>query len=534
LKKPIAYSLVFLILTACAQIKPPTGGPIDKDPPILVGATPNNFSTNYTSNSFVLEFNEFVQLKNISQQLVINPPMKERPEFRIKGKKVIVNIKSELTENTTYLFNFGDAIVDITEGNKASGLQYVFSTGSYLDSLMVSGSVLNAFDRKPEPNVLVMLYRNPSDTMPYKAMPDYFGKTDNQGKFEINFIGSGNYRAFALRDDNGNYLYNPPTESMGFLKETIPAGLADSTNLPIVLNLFNEVDSTQFIDSKKLYYYGEMQLVFKQPADSVVLRPLNQEIALITETGVVGDTVFAWISNKALLTELQETQIEVQAFPSFIDTLNWKFTKLRSDALPELEIQDNLLYNFDKYQPMRFTFNHPIVEVKTNQIQLFEDTIPVEFDWHESESSRKFELHYPWKEGTAYRVFFRDSTFYDIFNLTNDTLDVKVQTREERYYGNFALNLSFEGQPPFILEMMDEKGNLIYTSMPKKSGVISFEKMLPGNYSLRVIVDENENGKWDTGNFLEKKQPEKVLIFDNAVQIRSNWDLELSWDLKID
>jgi hypothetical protein len=529
-----AYIIVILLLTACAQIKPPTGGPQDTDPPELLKTTPPNFSTNFVGNTVVMEFNEFVQLKNLSQQLIINPPMKERPEFRLKGKKVIGTFKSPLLENTTYVINFGDAIVDLNEGNKASGLQYVFSTGDFLDSLMVQGQVLNAFDRKAVSNVLVMLYSNHNDTMPYKALPDYFAKTDNQGKFQINYIREGVYRAFALADANNDYKYNPPAEAMAFLDSLVVPGLADSTNVPLHFNMFNEPDTAQFIEDQKLTYYGQMRLVFKQPADSVSVKSLNPDVEIITEHGMVGDTLWAWIKNRNLLGDLEEFKVLVNASPNFTDTLRWRLTKRRTDVEPIMEIKDNLLFNFDIYQPMRFRFNHPIASHYPEKIELYEDTVPVEFDWQSTSSTRKFELHYPWKEGTPYRVFFPDSTFLDIFNLANDTLDHTVNTREERFYGNMSLTLNYETQEPFILQLLNDKGLVIQELFPEKPGIIQFNKMLPGSYAFKVIVDSNGNGEWDPGDFLLKRQPEKVLVFQDAVQIRSNWDLELSWELELD
>jgi hypothetical protein len=534
LKELIAYFTVVLLLTGCAQMKPPTGGAQDVDAPVLLKSTPENFSTRFVSKSFVLEFNEFVQLKNIGQQLVVNPPMPVKPDFRLKGKKILVSIKSPLSENTTYVFNFGEAIVDLTEGNKAAGLQYVFSTGDFLDSLMVHGQVLNAFDRKPEENALVMLYSNHSDTMPYKALPDYFGRTNKQGAFEINYIREGIYRAFVLKDENSNYKYNPPTEAMAFMDSLVTPGLADSTNLPLFFNVFKEADTTQFIKDKVLNYFGKAQLVFNQPADSVSVKALSQDVKLITEKGVVGDTLFMWVSNKPELSQLEEIKLVITATPNYTDTLRWSFIKRRADASPKMKIKDNLLFNFDLYQPIRLEFDHPLIAAKSERIELYQDSTRIEFEWRELASARKFEMHFNKKENTEYRVFIPDSTFFDLFNLTNDTLDKRVKVREERYYGNMALNLTFGHQEPFILEMLDDKGNLIHTLKPEKPGIINFNRMLPGNYSLRVIVDANQNGKWDTGNFKEKIQPEKVLVFESAVQIRSNWDLELSWELKLD
>lgn len=520
-----------LIFTSCAQQKPPTGGPKDVTPPEVLSTTPENFSTNFDAAKISIEFDEFVQLRNASQQIVINPTMEKRPTYSLRGKKLMVNLNSELAENTTYVINFGDAVVDLTEGNKAVGLQYVFSTGPLLDSLQVKGRVIDAFDQKPTEQTLVMLYKNDSDTMPYKGIPDYFAKTDATGNFEINYIRDGNYSVFALQDENGNYRYDPPTEAIGFISEQITPGPPDSTNTPAAIMLFMERDTTQYVTSRTGLAYGQFQTVLYQPTDSFYLEALNPQYQLLTEKGKVGDTLTTWFTNRSQFAELTELQFLLYAEPGYRDTITWRLNPTKDEKEPAMLIRENLLFNLNPYRPMRFIFNHPIARVDTQKIELYADSTSLDFEWLGTDSPREFELHHNWKPGRKYRFFAPDSTFFDVFGLTNDTIDKAGVIREERYYGNLMFDLEYESDIPVILEMLNDRKKVIERVFPERSGEISFEKLPPGTYSMRVIYDLNHNGQWDTGNYKENQQPEPVEIYQNNIQVRSNWDLELTWSL---
>ncbi len=526
----VSFITVALLMTACAQMKPPTGGDRDVEPPVLLKSTPENFSTDFTATRIILEFDEFIQLRNIGTQLVINPAMEKRPSFRMKGKRLFIDLNSPLQDETTYVINFGDAVVDLTEGNKLSGLQYVFSTGSYLDSLQVRGLAIDAFDQTPANDVLVVLYSNFTDTTLTKGRPDYFTKTSKNGEFEINFIRPGTYHLYAIGDENSNYQYNAPAEMIGFIDSEIIPGPPDTTNIQQQLYLFHEEDTTQYIDERKEMHYGQLQLYFHRPADSVQLRPLDDEYNIIFEQGTVGDTVTAWFPNRKSFPELENIRVLVSDQSGFQDTLRWNLIKRRNDADPQLTINDNLLFNFNPYRPMRFELNHPATLVDTSRISLFRDSVEVDFNWS-STSIRKFELHHPWEPGETYEVIIPDSTFFDVFEMTNDTLKKSVRMREERYFGNLQFDLRYDERQNIILQLLSDRGEVIKEVQPKTSGVITFNRMDPATYSMRVIYDLNGNGKWDTGSVAESRQPEPVVVYTNSIQIRSNWDMELTWDL---
>ncbi|MEO0403275.1 MAG: Ig-like domain-containing protein, partial [Bacteroidota bacterium] len=204
-----------ICLCACAKVVPPDGGDVDKTPPNLILVSPPNYTTNFQSETIYLEFDEFVQLSDVYNQLVVSPPLEQRPEIRIKKKGVILELKELLKSNTTYTFNFGSGIGDLTENNSAEELVYVISTGDVLDSLRVDGLVRDAFTNEAVEGAKVMLYQSNEDSLPKTTKPFYFGLTKADGSFSIQNMAQGNYKTFILKEANNNYLFDDPaTESI--------------------------------------------------------------------------------------------------------------------------------------------------------------------------------------------------------------------------------------------------------------------------------------------------------------------------------
>jgi hypothetical protein len=214
--------LIPFLFPRCANIVPPTGGPRDTIPPEIIKSTPPNYSTNFTGPGIHIEFDELIQLRNINQQFIITPPQRQRPDFRVRGRDLFIELKSDLIANTTYTLNFGNAIVDLNEGNALSNFEFVFSTGDIIDSLNYSGIVLNAFDNEPVEGAVVMLYDQLQDSIPYLQIPLYATRTGKDGRFRLNNLRADTFLVFALKDENNNYLYDRPgEEAIAFLNDHI-------------------------------------------------------------------------------------------------------------------------------------------------------------------------------------------------------------------------------------------------------------------------------------------------------------------------
>ncbi|NJK86151.1 MAG: hypothetical protein HC906_09450 [Bacteroidales bacterium] len=214
--------LFFLIAFSCARIGSPTGGPKDVDPPRILMSEPENYSTGFKGKELEITFDEYIQIKGIDKELFISPPLSEKPVTKIRNKTLVVDLNNELIENTTYTLNFGKAIADNNEGNALTNYEFVFSTGDYLDSLSITGKVMNAFNlTPPKEGTFVMLYENLNDTAPLTQIPLYISKTDKSGNFRMNNIKTGNYKIYSLTDENSNMFFDQQKETFAFIDSVI-------------------------------------------------------------------------------------------------------------------------------------------------------------------------------------------------------------------------------------------------------------------------------------------------------------------------
>ena len=357
------YQVIFAIVSVlilfwgCAKIGSPTGGPKDETPPRVIGSVPDNYSINFDQKRIEIEFNEYIQLKNINQELVVSPPQKEKPVVRLRNKMMIIDLEEELLDSTTYTFNFGQAIVDNNESNLLENWQFVFSTGKYIDSLGVSGLIVNAFDLKTsEEPVTIMLYDKFNDSVPYLERPIYIGKSNKKGYFEVNNLKSDTFKVFALKDKNYNLIYDLPDEEIAFLDttvvlsaefimnfldsvkmlqdslrndslislktDTIAKALKDTIiqdtiavdtitfpkrekySVSFKLFLFKEDNKQQYLSGSSRKNRKRLDFYFNRPAlDTIYIEPLNftpDTNWYILEKNLTGDTLHYWIKDSLI------------------------------------------------------------------------------------------------------------------------------------------------------------------------------------------------------------------------------------------
>ncbi len=561
--------MAVLFFFACANVVSPTGGPRDEDPPEVVRSTPHNFSTNFDRDRIRIFFNEFIQLRNIRQQLLISPPMEQLPEVQIRGRSIVIEIEEELMPNTTYNFFFGDAIRDITEGNAIPNFQFVFSTGDYVDSLSVGGQVKNAFNLQPEEGVYVMMYNNIYDSVPYLERPVYLAKTDKEGRFSISNMAGGEYLIFALDDKNNNFRYDMPGERIGFLdslvrpryifrqeeiteEDSLPAVREDSLpavredSLPAVkqdpqytLYMFQEPDTLQRVVSSALEKKGLITLAFRVPFDSAHVREIREpfeEPWHIPEFSKNKDSLKIWFAE----TGRDSLFLEVWDGDRILDTIRRPTTPRRTRERTEDEEAPPLNISFDfrrasavpHYRPLGIRSEHPVQSVDTSRIQLYSnDSIPILSDFHFKDHVRRHLVMEPeLLEGTSYFMEIFPGAFTDIFGLTNDTLQRRFATTTSENFGKLILQMTL---PPdsirYILQLLDRGQAVLDEKFITETGTYTFEYLNPGEYRVRLIEDLNENGQWDPGHYLRNIQPEPVHMLRDTLRIRENWDVEMPW-----
>jgi hypothetical protein len=378
----MVWLVQFILLHGCARVGAPTGGIKDTTPPSYLKGTPGNRSTHFSAKEIELEFDEYLQLKDLNKELMISPPLEKKPDIRLKGKSIRINLENKLLPNTTYTFNFGNAIVDNNEGNPLPDFEYVFSTGDNIDSLAVTGKVLDAFSHKPADEaevMMIMLYDNLADSAPLKEIPRYVGRANRNGLFSINNIKTDTFRVVALNDANNNMRYDPFNESIAFLdsfiyvspetviptrfikdtvklqpperktgkpeKGTLMKGMADTAivqgkalnALNVSLFYFKEESDKVFITSRKRESRDMLLFTFSRPThDSVVLSPVNFTPGrewLLKEPSLNRDTLTCWIidslvarKDTLLITISYTTTDSLNNFIVRTDTVNLRYT----------------------------------------------------------------------------------------------------------------------------------------------------------------------------------------------------------------
>jgi len=452
----------------CANMIPPTGGPRDSLPPRLVQVRPADSSKNFSSKRIVFEFNEFVQVDNVTQNLLVSPTPKNNPIVDSKLRTVTVTFanKDTLDPNTTYSINFGNAIRDVNEGNVMKDFTYIFSTGTVIDSLSVTGKVIMAETGKTDSTLIAVLYSNLDDSAVIKEKPRYITRISRDGSFTFHNLPSGVFALYAFKDEGGQKTYLSKNLEFAFVDSTV----RPSTNpQPIVLYAYVEEEE----------------------------KPSEQQSGVSVRATNVRGTASA---EKRLRLETNLSGGEL-------------------DLLQQLEFyfRQAPLKTFDSTK-VRFT-NETFETI--NNYQIIRDT-----------SNTKVTLQYNWKENTSYNIivdkdFAEDTAGRKI--TRNDTLSFKTKKTSE--YGAIKLrllNLDLSKNPVLLFVQNDQ----IKTSHPLSSRQLNIPLYIPGEYELRILYDDNKNGKWDPGSFFEtKRQPEKVVIIPRKLTVKANWDNEVDIQL---
>lgn len=528
----IAISSMFF---SCATQQAPGGGPKDTIAPKLVRALPDTFSTNFHSNTIEITFDEYFQVKNLNEQLVVSPPLSSTPEIKIKNKTMLIHFEDTLKKNKTYTFNFGTAISDGNENNAFENFQYVFSTGAEIDSEKVFGKVVNAQTLEPEKNILVMLYDSEKDSLPYLEKPSYFGKTKADGTFSIKNIAHGSYKLFALKETNNNYLFDSRDESIAFARSPVY-----SSEDSVLLKLFTEALPQRLLRSSS-EESGKVVFIFQQPVESLKYKLLSPEPGIFaTEYSTSRDTIFIWYKNTSAdsLSFKITSPVLTSGDTVVIKLISQKKIPEKKLEKPRMEfklyVSTNLAAPFNLNDSIRISFSHPIAKAESAKISLIEDSATrINFTSLFIDSlKRKMFMAASWKENKDYKLEFLPGVFTDTFGLTNDTVQIIFHTRQLNEYGSAKINLKIpENKTPLILQLMDEKENVFRQSYVQKDTTLNYEYLSPGIYRLKIIVDENGNGKWDTGNYLKHIQPEKVFYNPTKINVRANWDIETDWNI---
>lgn len=540
------FPFLLLFIQACANIISPTGGELDTSAPKVIFTEPENFSPNFDSKRITIKFDEFFQLGDVFSHILVSPPHNKDPKILIKKKSLLITLYDTLLPNTTYSINFGDAISDITESNILENFQYVFSTGTYVDSLSIQGLAKYAYTHKVEKGILIMLYKDHVDSVVQTSKPYYFTRTDKDGAFQISHISSGVYKLFALKDQNLNFMFDLPNEDIAFSEKLI--FISDKPDSTFKLFLFQEDKGKQIIFKHDSKTFAKIRLRFSRKADSIKLIPLSYDgyFECVTKT----DTIHCWIGD----IHLDSLHLQVSNNTEILDTVTFRIPAIPRDSVLSSRLliktpwkKREKAKRIDINKPLTLKFQNPVLNFDFNKLTLLEDSdqvkVNIQPSWNDS-IKRSLSILYNWKPGAKYRLIIDSASFEDIYHISNDSLVLRFRCRLKDEYGNLKLLIKVtDSTSDYFLEILQkdkiiQKSKLSFSSSPDdawNSIELKIEYLSPGSYKIRVTQDSNKNGKWDTGDYLKHQQPESVFYYPEEINLRANWEMELDFDLsKID
>lgn len=608
-RRYLTVTLFALLLAACASIGNPDGGRYDETPPKVLVSYPADKATNSDKKKISIAFDEYIKLENASEKVIVSPPQIETPNIRADGKRVRIDLYDSLQANTTYTIDFSDAIEDNNEGNPMGNYTYSFSTGDEIDTMEVAGTVLNAENLEPIKGIMVGLY--PADTSfndtilrstPFKRV----SRTNGSGKFSIKGVKPGKYHVFALKDADGNFLFNQKSEIIAFDTTTYTTSQGpdlrmdtvwrDSTHwdsiraIPfthyypddIVLRAFQEEGQDQHMLKNERLVPESFTLYFTAPADSLPkIKGLNfNDSCLVAEPTLLNDTITYWVTD-TMFTYHQDTlamtitYLETDTLGMLsphTDTLemapkttyeklkkekdkkieDWekereKKLKKAKEPLPYeenpflktfLEITGKPAGSLDPNQNVVFTSNEPIASLDTTKMHFYlkkdSNLIPQPFLFLPVEGSlRSYTLYAEWETKQQYVFQVDSAAFLSILGNGSKAIKQEFRVRDEDEFGSIFVHITSKDSN-VVVQIMSKGDKPMRTLRADEKGRADFYYMKPGDYYIRCFIDNNQNDKWDTGNYQEGKQPEEVFYFPKPLTVKAKWDLAQDWNPRLE
>lgn len=539
-----------LLLTAflaqrCANAVAPTGGPKDNMPPVVVEAEPENNSVNFIGKKIEITFDEYISLENANQNVLISPPLSEKPDIKLHNKTVVVKFKESLAPNTTYTINFGSAIKDLHEGNLFKDFIYSFATGDHIDTLSVKGNVLSAADKKPVENAYVGLYAADLDNvydLPMSDKPNYITKTDKEGRFSLNGLADKNYLIFALKDVNSNLYFDQPNEEVAFLDSLVHP----NDSISHTLYMFTEVDSTQVLLEKKLIEEGLLRFVFRHPAkDAVVMTPemLPDTFNLVTMHSAEYDTIWWYFTPNVMDSLWVQVKYDTVINDSSRYSLKFKEAggnRRRKTEPKKLTVSNNLLNRVGLIpgQDLVLKFSEPIISYQMSDSAVFKCDSTVYYGRLAFEPADEYGMKYrlttPFSADSSYSFEIPDSVFWGIRGRTNDVIRADFHVLKDDEYGNIYITIAPpKGMKQVVVQLTDESGKVLKEEAITHKQEVMFDYLMPAKYKLRAILDADGNGKWSTGNYHHHTLPETILDYKDPLELKAGWDIDLEevWNL---
>lgn len=577
-------AVVTVLSYSCANMAAPTGGAYDIDPPVVKKATPAFNALNAKPSRIEIEFDENIKIEKPTEKVIITPPQKSMPVIRSAGRNAIVELKDTLLPNTTYTIDFTDAIVDNNEGNPLENFVYSFSTGERLDTLSIGGRVLTADKLEPVTGMYVGVHSNHHDTAFTRIPFERISRTDSRGNFIVRGMAPGEYRVFALNDLNRDYKYDNPQENIAFLDSIVIPSTMSAVRQDTVfqdsltIDTIRAVNYTRFLpddlllrsflsDFQRQYLQKherpeahKINLFFAAPTDMPTFFLLNPDVKsndwYVTERNAKNDTIMLWITDSLIYQQdslrMQINYIRTDSLnKNYIatDTLNLNLRRSGRDRASTrkkdeeeeqirfLNVNANVQSSFELYNPIRIEFDQPVMAFDSTYVQLVTEVdslfeaVPFRLE-SDSLNPRKFTLRPRWVPGGKYKIHIDSAAITSHYGLWNNKYEQSFTVKPLDQYGNLEISIAGlpEGKPAFV-ELLDKSDKPFRRSYVKGNRA-RFQDLPPGEVYARIVIDENEDGVWTTGNYEEGRQPEEVFYYPGKFVIRAFSDHSEDWNVR--
>ncbi|MDE5730191.1 MAG: Ig-like domain-containing protein [Alistipes sp.] len=598
-----AVLLLFLqaFLWRCASVMTVEGGPKDTLPPVIVAMTPDNFTSDFSERKIYIAFDEFVQLKDQQKEFFTSPRMKKKPQLSIRGRGIVIQIKDTLRENTTYALNFGSAVCDNNEGNPLHSMRYVFSTGGEIDSIVCSGYTADSYSADSVAKSFICFFPADSvenvaeyDSTMFNYEPAVIARAENNGVFIAQNLKPIPYRIYAFEDKNGNQIYEPSVDQIGFLSEAYnPAELPEfslwydslrhyvTAEPQLYFRMFtDEAFNRQYLKGSErparhkalLYFNGRHPQI-----DSIVFDSIPRTRFIVDPQSRGRDTVALWFDMPAeelpdtirgtitylrhdSLDRLAPTTEKLRLFWRYVETKEEarereRLEKAREKALDageewsEPEKPSTMTFKFSATgtvtpeTDLSVEFDYPILRLDTAAVLLTaqadkEEAKAVSFALERDTANiRRWHIRTPWKEKTQYALTFLKGALTDLTGERNDSLTTQFKGVDPEKFATFTVTTKGKsGQAHYIVQLLDERGRMLQEKTVQGSGTLRFNYVPAGNVKFRIVEDANGNGLWDPGNLVERRQPERAEYYVDAkgadtFAAKENWEMELTMDM---
>ncbi len=571
-----------VFLHSCANMAAPTGGLYDVDPPRVVRATPDFSALNVNRTVVEIEFDENIKIEKPNEKVIITPPQQIAPVIRSIGRRARVELNDELLPNTTYTIDFTDAIVDNNESNPLENFVYSFSTGDQLDTLAISGKVLSAENLEPVTGIYVGVHSNLEDTAFTHTVFQRISRTDSRGNFTVRGMAPGSYRVYALDDVNRDYRYDNPQEAIAFLDSivipsTAPAVRQDTVFvdsvtidtiktvnytrfLPddLVLRSFLSDFQRQFLQKHERPEEHKLNLFFAAPTQLPTFNLLNPSVVgadwYVMERNADNDSITLWVTD-SLVYKNDSIRLKIDYIRTdslnnnYIDTdtLNFNFRRPARErraarnadeepAVRFLGVNTNIQSSFETYHPIRIEFEQPVVRFDTTLVRLSREVdsvfTPISYQFEvDSLNPRRYFLRHRWEPEGKYELHIDSATVFSEYGLWNNAVNQSFTVKGLDQYAN--LEITLQGLPPgkaAFVELLD-KSDKPFRKRSVQNSEVRFQDLPPGEIFLRLVIDENEDGVWTTGNYEERRQPEQVYYYPGKLTLRAYSDYFEDWNI---